>query len=371
MNLRIRDHAIYWFHRALAAMGSIRADSLEEIRSKGFRRVLVVATTAIGDALLCTPLIQSLRAARPDLHLGFWVHTSAMPLFEHWTALNQVIPYHGKYRRITSIRAALREGNYDLALVANANDPDIIPLIWWSGCRHIIRRPQRFTIYSFMIANPDMLSRMHHSGHAIERNLQFCDLLHIPRQPARTVLEIPHPVETSVRARLEGKSAPWWAIHPGASKSKKQWGIDRYTTLARELLTRHPGTLVLTGSPAERDTCCQIEMAIGRGPRVCNLAGELNLNEFAALLKQLQLFVSGDTGPYHMAMAVGTPTVTLFAPWDPGSSPEINGPSFDLDKHPIIQTARMGDPISSIPVEQVLGACSPFLNSKPSEFHFA
>lgn len=335
------------------------------MQQQGFQRVLIVATTAIGDAVLCTPLIDSLKAARPDLHIGFWVSHAAVSLFEGRHGLGAVIPYYGKYRKVSSTLKTLKEHAFDVALVANANDPDVIPMIWWSGCKRIIRRPQRNTIYSFMIANPDMLSPNHTTGHAIDRNLQFCDLLGLARGDVRTSLDILPKAKARIRQLIFGAQAPVWVIHPGASKSKKQWGAEKYGHLAKMLLREPQGTVLITGSKAEEGICSDIEKYIGGSRRVLNFAGKLPLDEFAALVKSTNLFISGDTGPFHIAMAVGTPTVTLFAPWDIGSSADINGPYFYHDLHIVIET-KMNQPISTIPVEAVYNACQPFLKSRHS-----
>jgi ADP-heptose:LPS heptosyltransferase len=361
MNLRIRDNLVYWSHRGLAATGRIRAPTLDEIRREGFQRVLVAATTAIGDAVLCTPLLASLRAAHPRAHIGFWVPLAAEPLFRGDPGLNRVLGYRGKYRTVRSILQALRDERFDLALVANANDPDVIPLIWWSGCRRIIRRPQRNTIFPFMVANPEMLSASHTTGHAIERNLQFCDLLGFPRGEARTRLVIPPEVAERMRAVVGKVPAPWWCVHPGSSRPKKQWPTARFAELARRILERAGGTVILTGSRSEEAACAEVQREAGAGDRIRNLAGALQLDGLAALFRETRLLVSGDTGPYHIAMAVNAPTVTLFAPWDIGSSPSINGPSFDLERHRVVETARIGDLISTITTDRVFEACQPFL----------
>jgi len=361
MNLRIRDHFVYWFHQGMMFAGGIRAPSLDEIRRDGFHRVLVTATTAIGDAVLCMPLIDSLRTALPKVKIGFWVAAGAASLFEGRRGLDRVLSYHGKYRRVRETMKLLRGGQYDLALVANANDPDVIPMIWWSGCRRIIRRPQRNTIYSFMIANPGMLNASHTSGHAIERNLEFCDLLQVSRGEARTRLEIQPGTEARIYPLLQKVSPPLWCIHPGSTRSPKQWGAGRYAELAQRILKKSEGTILITGSQQEKAICDEVKRGIGMNERVCNLAARLRLDELAAMLKHVHLLVSGDTGPYHIAMALDVPTVTLFAPWDIGSSSSINGPYFDRKIHRTVETSKIGDPISNITVDQVFEACLPFL----------
>jgi ADP-heptose:LPS heptosyltransferase len=352
---------VFWAHRALAAAGRIRAPTLEEIRRGGFRRVLVVATTAMGDAVLCTPLLDSLRAARPDLFLGLWVSEAAAPLFRDYRGLDALHVYRGKYRRVGETLRLLRHAGYDLALVANANDPDVIPLLWWSGCRRILRRPQRDTIYRFMVANPDMLDPRHTTGHAVDRNLQFCDLLGLPRGTGRLRLDTPPDANSRIEARMSDIPRPWWVLHPGASRREKLWGVENFATLTRRILRRAPGTVLLTGSPGEMKLCARIQQSVGWSPRVWNLAGRIGLDELAAMLPQASLLVSGDTGVFHVAVAMGVSTVTLFAPWDHGSGPEINGPVQDLDRHVVLRTPRAGAPITEIEADAVYEACRPFL----------
>jgi ADP-heptose:LPS heptosyltransferase len=362
LKLRIRDNLLYGGHWLLAQAGAIRPPTLEQIRMEGFHRVLVVATTALGDAVLCTPLIRSLRKANPQAKIGFLTSRLALPLFKPLRELDVVIPYYGKYRQVRKTLRQLREWKFDLALVANANDPDVIPLIWWSGCRRIVRRPQRHTIYSFMIANPDMLSRSHTEGHAIERNLQFCDLLGMERQAAVTHLDLNPEAARYAENVVNGYPQPRVIIHPGASRSRKQWGAENYVELCRKILSKmEQGSLILTGSPPEAGMCSEIKAGLGHAAgRILNLAGHLDLGQLAALFKKASLLISGDTGPYHIAMAVGTPTVTLFAPWDVGSSSKINGPFFNLHQHRVIET-EMGKPIISIRVDEVYAAVLPFL----------
>ena len=85
------------------------------------------------------------------------------------------------------------------------------------------------------------------------------------------------------------------------------------------------------------------------------LAGKLSLTDFAKIESQALAFISGDTGPYHLAVAVDCPTLTLFAPTDRGSSVEACGPhQAPAEFHRALQTAKLGDPIHTISLEEVL-----------------
>jgi len=349
MNLRFRDHALFLTHLFLHKMERISRVPLNDIDVRACRSVLVVATTALGDAILCTPLIRGLREKLPHAKIGFWVKEKFAPLFEHDSNLNIVLPYYGKYHRLPRTYDRLHTESFDLALVANANDPDIIPLIYWSGCKRIIRRPQRDTIYRFMVANPEMLHAVHSSGHAIERNLEFLSLLKLDGAKAETYVAVDR-IQQEKAARLLGAKKRWIALHPGASVAKKTWPVEHFKQLHRILSAAMPDAgWVVTGSAEETAACDALAAEI----HALNLAGKLTLPELAAVQQKVALFISGDTGPYHLAMAVGAPTVTLFAPWDAGSAVSINGPYFNRHKHKAIEAPDRDQGIRSIQPHEV------------------
>jgi ADP-heptose:LPS heptosyltransferase len=115
------------------------------------------------------------------------------------------------------------------------------------------------------------------------------------------------------------------AIHPGTGAPVKNWLAGRWAEVARELQRRHGARVVLTGGAGERALVEQIAARVE--PRPATLVGETTLGQLAALFSRCGLVVGGDSGPLHLAAAVGTPTVRLygptdvreFGPWPPGS----------------------------------------------------
>ena len=129
----------------------------------------------------------------------------------------------------------------------------------------------------------------------------------------------------------------------GASTVSRRWAAGRFVELGQRLLAACPDAwIVLTGAPGERDLAEGIRRGIAL-PRVWNAAGELPLVELPALMQRANVLLTGDTGPMHMALAVGTPVVALFAVSDWRRS----GPSYDLHKHVVVQKWRTCDPCLS------------------------
>jgi ADP-heptose:LPS heptosyltransferase len=105
-------------------------------------------------------------------------------------------------------------------------------------------------------------------------------------------------------------------MHVSGGRAIKQWPEGRFRDVAEHLVTNRSATIVLTGSPADR---AQVELVRAALPpnRVLDLSADVSLLTAAAVIEQLDLFVTGDTGPMHLANAVGTPIVAVFGPSDP------------------------------------------------------
>jgi ADP-heptose:LPS heptosyltransferase len=117
-------------------------------------------------------------------------------------------------------------------------------------------------------------------------------------------------------------------VHPGAAAGSRQWPVPRWRAVV-ESLARDGRRVVVTGSPDEQQLCAQV--ADGR-PGVRDLSGQLSVAALADLVAGAPLFVSGDTGPAHLATAYGTPSVLLFGP----TSPHRWGPAVDPDRHVVL-----------------------------------
>jgi heptosyltransferase-2/heptosyltransferase-3 len=114
---------------------------------------------------------------------------------------------------------------------------------------------------------------------------------------------------------LRGLRPPFVAMHVNGGRAIKQWPLDRFEAVARWLTEVRGASLVFTGSDADRASIALVRTKLPLG-RSIDVSG-VSLVETAALLSRCDLLVSGDTGPMHLAHAVGTPTVAIFGPSDP------------------------------------------------------
>ena len=311
-------------------LGSAR---LDEVRS-----ILITVTTALGDSITFTPALTAMRDRFPRTRIVGLYHHAFSSLYEGDPRMDRIIPYYGKYKRLRATLRALREESCELALLPYMNDPDIIPMVLWGGSRILFRMPGRNTIYSFLVAQKELLRPTPPPDHS---NLRATDMvkhlgcaigsqrtsLHIPGESAARVDEILKP------CKVAHESAPLIGFHPGASVQWKCWPPESYVELAGRLLSRLNGAqIALTGSLAEHSLCERIRKA-GESGRIINLAGKIPIRDMPNFLGRLAVFVSGDTGVAVMAYAVGCRTVTLF--WK--TNPSISGPMEVGDRHRVIR----------------------------------
>jgi ADP-heptose:LPS heptosyltransferase len=116
-------------------------------------------------------------------------------------------------------------------------------------------------------------------------------------------------------ALLSGRRRPFIGVHVSGGRQSKQWHLDRFADAARHVARETGGTIVLTGSAGDK---ALVEMVSGqlRDVPVVNAAGALDLPATAALVGLFDVMITGDTGPMHLAAAMGAPVVALFGPSD-------------------------------------------------------
>ena len=113
-----------------------------------------------------------------------------------------------------------------------------------------------------------------------------------------------------------GAPRPLIGVHVSGGRQSKQWHLDRFAAVARAVAAASGGTIVLTGSAADRAMVDDVRAQLAGTP-VRALAGVLDLPDTAALVSRVDVMITGDTGPMHLAAAMGAPVVALFGPSDP------------------------------------------------------
>lgn len=311
------------------------------------KSILVVSSTGIGDTLMSTPGIRAIRERYPEARITALFRHKYIELFENNPHIDAIIPYYGKYKGLLRTIRALRKGGFDLAVIFHGNDPDIIPLAYLSGAPFIVRIPNDTTRFRFLLSNSELNegNRVNPKDHGIETRLRIARLVGCNSEDGRMVLVVEKEDEEFVneylKARSVGEGNVKIGFQVGASTVSRMWFGDRFVELGRRLSQYDQRIkIIITGSPQEQKYCNEIGEGIGNAGRVIVTAGRLRLRQVVALVKMLDLLVTPDTGIMHMAVALGTRTVCLFAMADH----RISGPYPDRNGHYIIQKWRTCDP---------------------------
>lgn len=280
------------------------------------RSVLLVLTTGLGDAVLSTPVFSALRRALPQARITLFVRSAWAPLFAAEKDIDVVVPYHGKWRQFFSTLSRLRNAHPSLALVLHGNDPDILPLAYLAGARHILRIPTSGTRYGWLLSNAarDADRATVPGWHYIDNRLRILDSLRIARVRQAPVIRPDPAALTRVAAWRQGVlgNRDYWVLHPWAADRYKTWPMPQVTEFLAAATARWPDMrVVLTGSARERAAAATLAAT---DSNLVVAAGEFDIAGTAALLAGARAVVAPDTGLLHLAAALDVPCVGLYAP---------------------------------------------------------
>ena len=294
-------------------MATLKADS-----------VLIVRSDRLGDWVLTLPLIDRIKEAAPEVRLGAMATAAAAPLLELYAAVDTVIISKRGFGGLRQTAAAVRRGRFDAAVVVH---PDILDTlaVWFAGVK--LRVGNGYRGYSFLYNRRVYFHRSPSTRHEIEYNLRYLEPLGlaVPAEGPAPRLDVAEAGRAKARRLLAARGVSgdgYVVVHPGSGGSSLNWSPHRYRILAAELFKALGAAVVITGSAAEAEVASYVA---GEGARRVSVAGETDLETLLGVLAGARLFVSSNTGPMHLAAAVGTPTLSLFSPLRSGS-PKRWGP---------------------------------------------
>ncbi|MFZ4695420.1 MAG: glycosyltransferase family 9 protein [Verrucomicrobiia bacterium] len=309
--------------------------------------ILLVSTTAIGDTVMATPFLRATRKHYPNANITVFVHARRMGIFEKNPHANLLLPYHGKGKALLRTLVALRRGKFDLAIVLHANDPDIVPLVRWTGAPVRVgwgesRWAQLFTHTVLRTDPPE---------HFLLHKKRLLESAGIPVADLRTELFLDAndegPFQRAVLPWLR-KSSPtggYVAMHAFGSNPSKWWPLENFFEMARHIRERQGLAAIFIG---DDESAWLVSRHPRFDPSLHFVARGCSVRESAVLIRQACGMLTTDSGPMHLAFAVRCPTLGLFGP----TKPALHGPCFDQDRH----LALACDPLVSLTIEKVADA---------------
>ncbi len=288
------------------------------------KSILILKLSSLGDVIHTLPLVNILRRKYPDTHIGWAIEKRFSGLIKNHPSVDEIIVFEreGVFKNFLSFIkfiGKIRSKKYDIIIDLQGNLKGGI-VTFLSGCRWRMgfkRGSFRVEAISTFFTNRKVTEE---GSHIIERNLGFAREL---EADAGDIL-FKVPVEESAKRYIDDflKSRNVYnkrivIMHPGVTWETKKWPIENYAHLSREIVKKFADTtIVITAGPGEEKPAEKFrreDIVIANG---------MNLSQLIALLDKCELFIGSDTGPLHLAAALGKRVIGLYGPTDPAR----NGP---------------------------------------------
>lgn len=298
------------------------------------RRILCVRLDSLGDVLMCTPAIRAVRDSQPGRSVTLLSSASGAAAAPYIPELDQAIAYaapwikdgFGQGQQVhTDMIEQLREQAFDGAIIFNSYSQSALPaalLCFLAGIplRLAYSRENPYYLLSDRVPDPepDLLIK-----HEVRRQLDLVKEVGCSTSDTGLSFAVqPSDVE-SVKKLLREKGIspeqPWILLHPGATARSRRYPASHWASLLHLLAASPDCPLVLTGGASEARAVADI--CASSGVPAISLAGRLTLGQLAAAIALSRVVVSNNTGPAHLAAAVGTPVVDLYALTNPQHTP--------------------------------------------------
>jgi heptosyltransferase-1 len=324
--------------RSSPAQTSARNAESSAIVEQKIDRLLIVRLSAMGDVIHALPAVAALREAFPQAMLGWLIEerwaellctlsmprsgprSAQRPLVDRVHTVNtrqwRSAPFSvSTWERIAASLSDLRAARYETAVDLQGAVRSSL-LTRWSGAPVIYGAAQPRENLATMFYTRQVIAR---GEHIVQQNLSLVEAV-AERRLKIPEVRLPHDdaAEQECDRRLKAQGALEFALlNPGAGWGAKQWTAERYGEVAKQLAENGLKPMVNFG-PGEGDLARAVETASGGAAEP--FTG--SLTQLIALTRRARLFIGGDTGPMHLAAALGIPVVGIFGPTDPAR----NGP---------------------------------------------
>lgn len=291
---------------------------------------LLVLTAGIGDFVMAVPAIRAIRRGFPETHLMLLTNPQSEGLARTCPYLDAILTFDIRayrpgersigwraWRNFLSLTADLRRQRVDLAV-------NLYRVATWAGMIRMwllfaaIRADQTAGRSSggrgffFRIRSPDQ-------PHEIDTQLALADALGCPADDGHLELWVPEVSRQSAAARLREAGLTEWepfaVLNIGSNRPEARWPQEKAAAIAREIHRVTGLCILLTGDATEANLANALTAKLADCTH--SLAGRTDILELAAILERAKVVVTTDSGPMHMAAALGTPLVALFGPADP------------------------------------------------------
>jgi len=289
------------------------------------KRILILRTDRIGDVVLSTPVITAARKAFPDAYIAVMVSPQTREIVTGNPYLNEVIVYDKRLKhrgifKTLGFIARLKKKRFDLVLILHSTlRVNCISFLAGIPKRVGYARGKMDFLLTHKLEYKKRLGEKHES----EYSLDVLRSIGVKACPSPLVVPIKKEYERNIDDLLKSSGLEdgekFIVLHPGASCPSKMWPQENFARVGDSLAERFGLKVVLVSSPDQVKIGKTIRGIMKNRPLF--LCGKTSLGELGALFKKASLFISNDSGPVHVACAVGVPVISIFGRNEKGLSP--------------------------------------------------
>ena len=283
-------------------------------------RICIIKPSALGDVVQSLPLLPVLKTRFPAAEISWVVSRDLVDLVADHPCLKEVIPFdrQGGWRDGVRLLSILRSRRFDMVFdLQGLLRTGIMTLATRAPVRVGLQTAREGSALTTNCVIPDTSKSV--PAHA--RIWRVAETLGLGDSPRLTQIVVSAAVQTWAESLLDPLPRPVIAVHPGASWETKRWPIEKFAQLLERATQAWHGSTIILGSKGERSYAEHLKQLMSdatphhsaavRSP-IINLAGKTTLKQLTALLSRVELLVSNDSGPMHLAAALGKPTLGLF-----------------------------------------------------------
>jgi heptosyltransferase III len=320
------------------------------------KRILLIVLRYLGDVLLTTPMIRSLRLAYPDAQLDVLVYACTASMLEGNPDVDHIISIPNR-PKLADYWDLLRKifRRYDLAMAVQTGDRPFINTLLASPFRVAVvpRKPATGWWKRYFLQRWTEFDNV--NTHTVLQNLKLLDLIGVPSNFTVTPPKSNNFNQLCQRYAFLADGEPYVVLHPLPQFSYKRWTVAGWVEFGN-YLSSLGYKLVLSGGPDREEIEYVATVASQLPEGTINLAGQVSLPELTHIIAHAKLFVGPDTGTTHLATATGIPVITLFGPSNPVKwSPWPNGYQHKLNPFENKGTQH----INNVLLVQGIGDCVP------------
>ncbi|MFD1139809.1 glycosyltransferase family 9 protein [Larkinella insperata] len=315
---------------------AVRADlaHLNPASWQDCKSILCFRPDNMGDVLMTSPAFRALKESVPGRKLTLLTSSAGAAIAPYIPEIDAVIPFDVPWVQPNSrperdelpqLVRSLKEYAFDAAVIFNVQSQNPLPsalICYVAGIPRVLGycRENPYELMTDWVPDPEILVA---TQHEVDRQLNLVSTVGSTTAEKRLSLTVSNTARLQALEWLTQQGIqtgePWLILHAGVSEAKRRFGAEQYVQAARQLRSESDYQILLTGSKSEWNYVETIRQGIGE--RAYNLAGAFPLETFIGLVAEAPVLISNNTGPVHIAAALGTPVVVLYAMTNPQHTP--------------------------------------------------